>query len=126
MNHQHDMHGLSSVPNIPTPIYSEKKLFKLTLTSKINPPPLSKIHQWVLHLETAEGKPIEQAHVQVYGGMPMHKHGFPTHPQVTQSLGKGNYLIDGIKFSMPGHWEIWLNVQVGKQRDKAIVKLNIS
>ena len=36
--------------------------------------------------------------------MPEHGHGFPTVPEVTEYLGDGKYLVEGLKFSMPGWW----------------------
>ncbi len=38
-------------------------------------------------------------------------HGLPTQPRVTQELGEGRYLVEGMKFSMTGWWEIKLKLQ---------------
>jgi hypothetical protein len=43
--------------------------------------------------------------------MPQHGHGFPTHPKVTKELGDGRYLLEGMKFSMSGWWEIKLKIE---------------
>lgn len=104
---------------------SEKQLFCITLRSNVQPIPINRIHGWTLHLENAQGEPVDNAKILVYGGMPAHKHGFPTNPQVTENLGGGNYLLDGVKFSMHGQWEIWLNVTVDKIRDKAVFEINV-
>ena len=42
--------------------------------------------------------------------MPQHGHGLPTRPQVTRELADGTYLIEGMKFSMTGWWEIKLAI----------------
>jgi hypothetical protein len=97
--------------------------FRVSMRSNANPVPLSRIHSWMLHLETPEGVAIDDAQIGVYGGMPAHKHGLPTKPRVTENLGEGNYLIDGIKFSMPGQWELILIITADGKRDKA--KFNI-
>lgn len=43
-------------------------------------------------------------HVSVSGGMPAHGHGLPTSPQTIEASRPGEYLIRGLKFSMPGEW----------------------
>jgi hypothetical protein len=53
---------------------------------------------------------VAQARIQVDGGMPQHGHGLPTKPQVTRELPDGGYLIEGMKFSMTGWWEIKLAI----------------
>ena len=104
---------------------SEEQLFCITLRSNVNPIPINRIHGWTLHLENAQGEPVDNAKILVYGGMPAHKHGFPTNPRVTENQGGGNYLLDGVKFSMHGQWEIWLNITVDKIRDKAVFEVNV-
>ena len=47
------------------------------------------LHSWVLTLKTADGKPVEDASIDIGGGMPDHNHGLPTSPQVTEYLGQG-------------------------------------
>ena len=105
---------------------SEKKLYCVSLKSKIDPPPINRIHSWVLHLVDTTGKPVEKANILVYGGMPAHKHGFPTNPQVTESLGNGDFLIEGVKFSMHGEWEMWLTITTDTGSDKAVFKISVS
>ncbi|WP_455374904.1 FixH family protein [Kaarinaea lacus] len=104
---------------------SEEEYFCITLSSNVDPIPINRIHGWTLHLENAKGEPVDNAKILVYGGMPAHKHGFPTNPRVTENLGGGNYLLDGVKFSMHGQWEIWLNITVDKIRDKAVFEVNV-
>lgn len=36
--------------------------------------------------------------------MPQHGHGLPTAPAVIEALGDGRFLIEGMKFNMPGWW----------------------
>jgi hypothetical protein len=50
----------------------------------------------------AAGRPIEGASISIDGGMPEHRHGLPTQPRVTRSLGEGVYEIEGVRFSMGG------------------------
>ena len=50
--------------------------------------------------------------------MPQHGHGLPTRPQVTRELADGTYLLEGMKFSMTGWWEIKLAIQSTEGSDK--------
>ena len=68
------------------------------------------MHSWTVALTDAGGKPVEAAAITVDGGMPQHGHGLPTAPAVTQALGQGRFLIEGMKFNMPGWWEIDLSI----------------
>ena len=102
---------------------SVRDRFRVSMRSSVNPLPLNRIHSWTVHVETPDGKAIENASIGVYGGMPMHKHGLPTKPRMIENMGNGDYTIDGIKFSMSGRWELLLIITVDGKRDKA--KFNI-
>lgn len=102
---------------------SEQQKFKISYTSSDMPIPLNQIHNWTLHVETAAGQTVEQAEITVNGGMPQHGHGLPTQPMVTQNLGGGDYLVEGIKFQMPGWWIVSFSVNSGGQSD--IVTFNL-
>jgi hypothetical protein len=91
--------------------------FKASVASELDPLVLNQIHNWILHLETPDGQPVEGATLAVDGGMPQHLHGFPTAPEVTQDLGGGDYLIEGIRFSMSGWWTLTLDVEAAGQTD---------
>ncbi len=110
-----------TTPDTSTMRMSQQGRYRVSYHSKVEPIPLNRIHSWTLHLETADGDAVDDAQIAVYGGMPLHKHGFPTAPRVTQGLGNGDYLVEGVKFSMSGHWELWLNIRSGDQSDKAVI-----
>ena len=61
---------------------------------------------------------MRQARIAVDGGMPQHGHGLPTRPRVTRELGDGSYLLEGMKFSMTGWWEIKLAIDAAEGTDK--------
>ncbi len=79
--------------------------------------PLQKIHSWTLHVEDVAGRPADNLKLFVSGGMPMHRHGFPTRPRVSEHLGNGDYRVEGIKFNMAGHWEMRFNIN---EKDKPL------
>jgi len=104
---------------------SKNGLFQVTIQSDEAPLPLNRIHGWTAHITTPEGRVVDDAMVMVYGGMPEHKHGFPSKPQVTANLGNGRYRIEGVKFNMPGRWEIWINVRALDKDDKVIFSFDV-
>lgn len=82
---------------------------------QISPPAqrvrVNQIQTWRIVLRTAAGEPVQGATIEVGGGMPEHGHGFPTQPRVSPTSEPGHYLLEGVKFSMTGWWEIKLKVQ---------------
>jgi hypothetical protein len=75
------------------------------------------MHQWTLHVESADGRPVEDATINVDGDMPQHGHGLPTSPRVTKYLGNGDYLVDGMKFQMGGWWLMDFTISAKGQTD---------
>ncbi|HEY0157610.1 MAG TPA: FixH family protein [Thermoanaerobaculia bacterium] len=61
-------------------------------------------------LRDSAGRAVDGAALTVDGGMPQHGHGLPTRPRVTQSLGDGVYVIEGVRFNMGGWWELKLAI----------------
>ncbi len=84
--------------------------YVVTLQPPARPAAINQLHAWQLRLTTPAGVPVPHARIQVDGGMPQHGHGLPTRPQVTRELPDGGYLIEGMKFSMTGWWEIKLAI----------------
>ncbi len=86
---------------------------------------INQMHTWVLHVETADGQPVENAAITVDGGMPQHGHGLPTAPQVTEYLGNGDYLVEGMKFQMGGWWEVRFDITAGDVTDTITFNLTL-
>ena len=84
--------------------------YVVTLQPPARPAAINQLHAWQVLLSTPAGVPVKGARIQVDGGMPQHGHGLPTKPQVTRELPDGGYLIEGMKFSMTGWWEIKLAI----------------
>jgi hypothetical protein len=85
--------------------------YRVTLVPPAQAPAINQMHSWKVRLATPAGAPVQGAHFGVGGGMPQHGHGFPTHPRVTRELADGTYLLEGMKFSMTGWWEVKLDIQ---------------
>ncbi|MCW8962146.1 MAG: FixH family protein [Gammaproteobacteria bacterium] len=114
--------GLSLATGVRAVETTNATHFNVSYKSNVEPLPLNRIHSWVLHVATRDGKPVEKATISVYGGMPAHRHGLPTQPEVSE-IGGGDYLVQGLKFSMMGKWEMWFNIRAGDVTDK--VKFDI-
>ena len=96
---------------------SDNGIFEISVTSNMDPLDINEIHSWIVHVDDANGTVVEGATIVVDGGMPQHNHGFPTEPQITEELGDGDYLLDGVKFSMVGWWELKLDISSGSDSD---------
>ncbi len=96
---------------------SAQGLYSATYTPSLEPLTIDKLHSWTLHLETPDGKPVEDATITVHGDMPGHGHGLPTKPIVSQHRGNGDYLVEGMKFQMPGWWYVEFDVSTGGKQD---------
>lgn len=92
--------------------------YVVTLQPPVQPAAINQLHAWQVKLNTPVGVPVTQARIQVDGGMPQHGHGLPTRPQVTRELSDGSYLIEGMKFSMTGWWEIKLAIDGPEGADR--------
>lgn len=104
---------------------SKSGYYRVSYTSKLNPIVINRIHSWVLHVETADSKPVVDAEITVDGGMPAHDHGLPTSPRTTQYLGDGNYVIEGLRFHMNGYWEIVITINARGRRDTVVIPLDL-
>jgi tetratricopeptide (TPR) repeat protein len=110
--------------DIATTRSSEHDLYRAGYRpSKPEPIGINRIHSWILHLETRDGLPIDNAEIHVSGAMPEHGHGLPTAPQVTRYLGNGNYLVEGVKFHMNGWWQVHFAITADQQSDRVTFNL---
>jgi hypothetical protein len=71
-----------------------------------------------------DGGPVDDAIIQIDGGMPQHGHGLPTRPRVTRALGNGLYEIEGVRFNMGGWWEFKLVINAASGSD--VVTFNLA
>ena len=104
---------------------SDKGKFVVSYESELQPPAINKIHNWIVHVESADGTSIDDAAITLVGGMPVHDHGLPTLPLATQNLGDGNYLVEGMKFHMNGWWQVTLSIASGDENDSVTFDLQL-
>ncbi len=97
----------------------------LSYQSQVDPISINQIHNWILHLETAEGQTVSAAEMTLKGGMPEHDHGLPTKPRISASQDEGYYLVEGIRFHMRGHWELEFKINHGTNIDTVLIPLDL-
>jgi hypothetical protein len=98
-------------------VTSEEGHFVGSWTSDPAVPPVNAVHQWILHLDSPEGTPVEGATITVGGDMPAHGQGLPTQREVTADLGGGDYRVEGMAFQMGGYWIIDVTVTARGETD---------
>ena len=114
------MSRMSDIPadlDTSTTHSTDNGLFQVSYTPSNGSIPVNQMHQWTLHVETADGLPVEDATITLDGDMPQHGHGLPTSPKVTKYLGNGDYLVEGLKFQMGGWWVLDFVITAEGQSD---------
>jgi len=104
---------------------SEFRGFEVQLIPEASPVPVNVMQAWVIRVRNAEGKPVTGATVEFDAQMPAHGHGLPTAPQVTGEVAPGDYRLEGLRFSMPGHWVLRVNVNVQQRTDTLHFELQL-
>lgn len=67
----------------------------------------------------------EKLEIEIISWMPSHEHGTSNLP-IIKELGKGEYLVEQLSFSMPGLWEIYVRINKGqKGEDTAVFNVNV-
>ena len=104
---------------------SENGHFRVSYESDISPLPLNQIHSWILQLETADGTPVQDAILELEGGMPAHNHGLATAPVISSGSGRGQYRVEGLRFHMQGDWVLTIIIRTGSLTDTILIPLSI-
>jgi len=99
--------------------------FKASYEAAEGPVTINRIHSWHLTVTNPKGEPVKGAAISVKGTMPEHGHGLPTKPAVTREVRDGVYLVEGMKFSMPGWWVITFDVESGGNMDQVTFNLDV-
>jgi hypothetical protein len=98
--------------------------YTVKVFSDSNPIVLNRIHKWQLSIER-DNEPVSEANITLVGGMPNHDHGLPTQPEVSSKSEPGRYTVEGIRFHMPGLWQIIINISGVDPVDTAIIEFKL-
>ncbi len=121
----HSMNNGSMTVDVSPEQTSTSGNFVVRLDHGTDTLPLNKIHKCTIEIVDRKGSPIDGAVIMVDGGMPAHGHGLPTTPKVTKSLGAGKYLVEGIRFSMPGMCQLTFHIHVNGEKDVVIFNFKV-
>lgn len=99
--------------------------FLVSFETSVHPIPINSMHTWILRVEDDSNHAVPNASIVVTGGMPAHDHGLSTAPRVTRYLGDGRYLVEGMKFHMPGHWQIEISVDTETASDSVVIDIDL-
>jgi hypothetical protein len=75
-----------------------------------------------LHIETTNRQVVDNATIKIYG-ISQHGYGLPTQPRVFPDYGNGSYLLEGMKFHVPGWWAITIIIMAVDHRDSVTFNL---
>lgn len=98
---------------------------KIEIYSELSPLRINQIHSWHVRVLNADEESQELEDLVVFGGMPEHDHGLPTQPEVTTRLDNGDYLLEGVRFHMQGHWQLQIELQLHGVADTAIIEFDL-
>ena len=101
------------------------KGFKIEIYSELSPLSINTIHSWHIRVLDRDDEILELKELIVFGGMPEHNHGLPTQPEVTIRLDNGDYLLEGVRFHMQGHWELLIQFQYAGVDNTAIIDFEL-
>jgi hypothetical protein len=121
----------SGEPGLETPVLSlearsEGGHYRIGARPAAPPVSLHEMHDWIVRIERMEGSSELPTTVLFDGGMPSHGHGFVTRPRVTQNLGDGEFLVEGVKFHMPGPWMLRITVKSHTGSDQVALPVTIT
>ena len=121
----HELHGSAPAPDIGTLKASAHRMYRASVRPDVVPIPVRRLQGWTLHVETADGRPVDEATIAMSGGMPQHGHGLPTSPRITRALGNGDHAVEGIKFNMTGWWVVRFAITTSAGTDTVTFNLGL-
>lgn len=102
---------------------------RITMHSQLTPIPLNQMHNWIIDIKpddsTVSIEVLPHAVISISGGMPSHNHGLATSPQITEYLGNGQYLLEGVRFHMAGEWTLQLQIELDQNTYTALLNLTL-
>jgi hypothetical protein len=86
---------------------------------------LNKLFCAVVTLTPSKADSIKDLKLKSFDAvMPAHRHGMVTRARIQESKS-GEYLIEGLKFHMPGDWSFKVNLVLGKESAEVAIPLKL-
>lgn len=116
--------GTGPALGTPMSIRSAAGYFTVRLTGIGRTEPLNHMHGFDLWL-TSKGKPVDGATIVLTGSRRETDNPLPTLPQISFTGTPGRYRGEGLRFHMPGNWQLTFTIASGTIRDRAIVDVAV-
>lgn len=94
----------------------------------VHPPPaiaINRYQTWGIYIEDAAGVALDRLALEISADMPAHGHGLLTAPQVRPGDAPGRYRVEGMRFHMPGYWEIRVRVGHADRQDTLMLPVEL-
>lgn len=111
----------TAAPWGPVEVETEAGTFAMTLTLAPDPPVAGETTLGIALSD--DGGAVEDATLTVTPWMPMHGHGVSEDP-VVRGAGGGDYTAD-FAWSMPGEWEVTIDVDAAGVEDSVVVPVEV-
>jgi hypothetical protein len=99
--------------------------YTIEIFSKLSPLQINQIHSWLINIKDSAGNAVDNAAITVTGGMPEHDHGIPTSPQITGRDSEGLYILEGVRFHMPGKWQLVITLDIENNAHTAVIDFQL-
>lgn len=99
--------------------------YTIEIFSKLSPIQINQIHSWLIDIKDSAGNAVDNVDITVTGGMPEHDHGIPTSPQITGRDSAGLYLLEGVRFHMPGKWQLVITLDIENNKHIAVIDFQL-
>lgn len=97
---------------------------QVTLNEAEPAPPVVGLNVFYLSIRDDAGDTVSGAELTVTPYMPQHHHGSPSVPE-SEQIENGTFRVTQVEFTMPGFWEITIDVSGGGVTDSVRLKLCI-
>ena len=115
--------GCAEGDAFPLEIIGEQMAYHATISPSPAPPVAGDVSLDVLLMDHATMEGVEGATLVVEPWMPAHNHGIEGTPAVSDD-GGGTYTVD-FAFSMPGVWEVRIDIDGASGVDRVVAELEV-
>jgi hypothetical protein len=106
-------------------VSTEQGLYSVDVQSASDPVMIGKNTMTATIKDAKSLKPVEKKlTIEVIPWMAAHEHGSSDIAVITY-LGKGQYRMEGINFTMLGDWEVYLKLRDGDKEDSAVFNVHV-
>ncbi len=106
-------------------VVTEQGFYLLTVEAVTKPIRVGKNTFKIMTADSKTGKPVgEKLAIEVIPWMPKHEHGVTEMP-IIKEIAKGVYIMEGVNFSMPGDWEVYIRIKKNGKEDTGVFDVKV-